>query len=365
MKILVAGSRGFVGRNLCVRLRSMRDGNVENSNISVEEIFEYDVDTPETDLDRFCSEADFVFNLAGAMRPKNKDEFMRNNFGFASDLLNCLALHGNKCPVMIASSIQAEQNNLYGESKKAGEELMFKYARETGAKVLVYRFTNLFGKWGRPNYNSVISTFCYNIANGLPITINDAEVVLPLVHIDDVVDELVSALEGNEHMMESFCYVPVVHQVRLGNIAEMLYSFKDALARGDIPVLRDSFTRKLFSTYVSYLPEYEIVAKLNHKDGNSELRIGQSCIEALVVEPNESYGPYWHDTSFERIVVAKGEGLLILSIMDNSLSGNDRMRKELSIDACSFPIANIPPGYVFELKNKSLLSELVAIRLTV
>ena len=225
MNILVTGARGFLGKNLCAQLRNIRDDKANNYDVVIDEIYEYDIDSTPEELDRWCSQANFVFNLAGVNRPKDPEEFMMENFGFASTLLDTLKKYKNYCPVMISSSIQADLDNPYGKSKRAGEDLMFSYSRETGARVLVYRFPNVFGKWCRPNYNSAVATFCNNIANGLPIMVNDPNVIMRLVYIDDVVDELIGALIGNEHKDGKYCIVPIIYTIRLGDIVDMLYSF--------------------------------------------------------------------------------------------------------------------------------------------
>ena len=227
MNVLITGAKGFIGRNLVSQLRNIQSGKVKNHNVSGElNVFEYDVDSDSGKLEDYCKEVDFVFNLAGVNRPKNESEFMKGNFGFASTLLETLKKHRNSCPVMISSSIQATLDNPYGESKRAGEDLMFEYARETGARVLVYRFPNVFGKWCRPNYNSAVATFCHNIANDLPIHVNDKSVMMRLVYVDDVVDELIGALSGNEHRDGNYCFVPTVHELELGKIVVLILSFK-------------------------------------------------------------------------------------------------------------------------------------------
>ena len=246
MKILVTGSLGFVGRNLVSQLHNIRDGKASNYGIAGEEltIYEYDMDSDPTELDVYCRQADFVFNLAGVNRPQDASEFMKGNFGFASTLLDTLKKYGNTCPVMISSSTQAALDNPYGESKRAGEQLLFEYSRETGAKVLVYRFPNVFGKWCRPNYNSAVATFCNNIAHDLPIRVNDPSVVMHLVYIDDVVDELISALSGREHRNGDYCEVPVVHTITLGGIVELIRSFRQMPGTLSVPDLSDAFTKK-------------------------------------------------------------------------------------------------------------------------
>ena len=257
MKILVTGAKGFVGRNLVSQLYNIRDGKARNYGIDSEDlaVYEYDIDSDPADLEEYCKNADFVFNLAGVNRPKDNSEFLKGNFGFASVLLDTLKKYGNTCPVMISSSIQAVLDNPYGESKRAGEQLMFEYSAETGAKVLVYRFPNVFGKWCRPNYNSAIATFCNNIANDLPISVNDPSIVMNLVYIDDVVDEMIAALNGNEHCNENFCEVPVTHTRTLGEIVEIIRSFKDMPANLGVADMGDGLAKKLYSTYLTYLPK--------------------------------------------------------------------------------------------------------------
>ena len=255
MNILVTGARGFVGRNLVSQLHNIQNGKAKNYAVSGEilSVFEYDVDSDPAELEIYCRQADFVFNLAGVNRPKERTEFMEGNFGFASTLLDTLKKYNNTCPVMISSSIQAALDNPYGESKRAGEQLLFDYGRETGARVLVYRFPNVFGKWCRPNYNSAVATFCHNIAHNLPIQVNDPKTIMNLVYIDDVVDELIAALSGQEHRKGNYCEVPVVHTITLGGIVELLKGFKDMHANLGVPDLGDAFTKKLYSTYLSYL----------------------------------------------------------------------------------------------------------------
>ena len=245
MKILVTGAKGFIGRNLIYELK----------NRGYTDIFEYDRDTDYEGLEEFSKNTDFIFHLAGVNRPKDESEFMEGNFGFTSELLYLLRKHNNNCPILLSSSVQALQDNPYGKSKRAGEDLLFAYGQETGAKILIYRFPNVFGKWSTPNYNSVIATFCHNIARDLPIQVNDPSVVMNLVYIDDVVDELISALEGKENKIGSFCEVPVVHTINLGEIADLIYSFKNSRENRSVPNMADAFTKKLYSTYLSYLPE--------------------------------------------------------------------------------------------------------------
>lgn len=271
MKVLVTGAHGFVGKNLCAQLNNIKSGKAKNYPVTISEVMEYDPDTDPALLDGFCRRADFVFNLAGVNRPKNTEEFLKGNFGFASTLLDTLKKYRNICPVMISSSTQATLDNPYGESKRAGEQLMFDYSEETGAKVLVYRFPNVFGKWCRPNYNSAVATFCNNIANDLPIQVNDPGVVMNLVYVDDVVEELIAALDRSEHYDGDYCVVPVIHTITLGDIADLLYSFREMPENLGVPNLADAFTKKLYSTYLSYLPKEKFTypVKMNIDDRGS------------------------------------------------------------------------------------------------
>lgn len=303
MNILVTGARGFIGRNLISQLRNIREGKVKTYAVSSDlNVFEYDVDSNFADLDAYCKQAGFVFNLAGVNRPKDLTEFMKGNFGFSTTLLDTLKKHGNSCPVMISSSTQAVLDNPYGESKRAGEQLMFEYARETGAKVLVYRYPNVFGKWCRPNYNSAVATFCNNIAHSLPIQVNDPDVVMNLVYIDDVVDELIAALSGQENRQGDYCAVPTVHTVTLGKIVDLLYSFKESRNNLSVPYLADAFTKKLYSTYLSYLPgeEFGYPLKMNVDERGSFTEIirtpdrGQFSVN--ISKPHITKGNHWHHT---------------------------------------------------------------------
>ena len=273
MNILITGAKGFVGKNLVEALKNIRDGNDKSREITNDiNIFEYDIDTDEAQLDVFCKDADFVFNLAGVNRPETEEEFMQGNFGFGSKLLDTLKKHNNTCPVMLSSSIQAERDNPYGRSKKAGEDLFFEYSKETGSKVLVYRLPNVFGKWCRPNYNSAIATFCHNIARDLPITVNDRSVMMQLVYIDDVVDELIRAISGKENKKNEFCEIPIVHQITLGEIVDLLYSFKESRENKNVPdMTENSFSKKLYSTYLSYLEpsDFSYKLKMNCDDRGS------------------------------------------------------------------------------------------------
>ena len=355
MKILVTGARGFVGRNLVSQLRNIRDGKIKNHVLSGTdlEILEYDVDTDPSLLDGYCRQADFVFNLAGVNRPKDQAEFMKGNFGFASILLDTLKKHGNTCPVMISSSTQAALDNPYGESKRAGEELMFGYARETGAKVLVYRFPNVFGKWCRPNYNSAVATFCHNIAHGLPIQVNDPNVVMHLVYIDDVVEELIGALNGLEHRQGDYCEVPVVHTVTLGKIVELLYGFKESRNTLGVPDLGDAFTKKLYSTYLSYLPEdaFGYPLKMNVDARGSFTEIirtpdrGQFSVN--ISKPRIAKGNHWHHTKNEKFLVVSGKGV----IRFRNMSDPDGKVLEYFVSGDKLEVIDIPTGYTHNIEN--------------
>ena len=317
MKILVTGAKGMVGTALCNNLKNIMDGkNKTRPNIKIDAVYEYDIDSTPEQLDEYCAEADFVFNLAGVNRPQNEEDFMKGNFGFASVLLDTLKKYGNTCPVMISSSIQAVLDNPYGESKRAGEQLMFDYSKETGAKVLVYRFPNVFGKWCRPNYNSAVATFCHNIAHDLPIQVNDPDVVMNLVYVDDVVDELLAALNGREHRKGDYCEVPVVHTITLGSIAVLIKSFRRMSENLDVPDLSDAFTKKLYSTYLSYLPveKFRYPLKMNVDERGSFTEIirtadrGQFSVN--ISKPGITKGQHWHHTKWEQFIVVSGHGLI-------------------------------------------------------
>lgn len=341
MKILVTGSNGFIGKNLIAELKAATD----------HEIFPYDKETTPALLDSYCADADFVFHLAGINRPKEQAEFMEGNFGFTSTLLDTLIKHDNHCPVMISSSIQAELNNPYGESKKAGEELLHSYGLETGAKVLVYRFPNVFGKWCLPNYNSVVATFCHNVARGLPITINDPEVILTLVYIDDVVKELVRAIDGQENRVERICKVPIKHQVRLGTIVELLNSFKTSREERSVPNMSDAFTKKLYSTYLSYLPEnefsYDLKMNVDQRGSFTEfLRTpdrGQVSIN--ISKPGISKGNHWHHTKNEKFLVVSGEGVIRFRKLDSTET------IEYFVTGEKMQVVDIPVGYTHNIEN--------------
>ncbi len=341
MKILVTGSKGFVGKNLIAELK----------NRGYEDIFEFDIDTDKSLLDNYTKECDFVFHLAGVNRPKDEKEFMEGNFGFTSELLDLLKKHNNKAPILITSSIQAEKDNPYGKSKKAGEDLLFEYSHKTEAKVFVYRLPNLFGKWSRPNYNSVVSTFCYNIARGLDIKINNPETELSLCYIDDVVKEFIKAMEGNPAIEGRFCIVPVVHRVKLGKLAELIQSFKDSRTNLNIPDMNDSFTKKLYSTYLSYLPEddfsYKLKMNIDNRGSFTEFirtpERGQVSVN--ISKPGIAKGNHWHHTKNEKFLVVSGQGLIRFRRIDS----NDII--EYKVSGKKLEVVDIPPGYTHSIVN--------------
>ncbi|MBQ2891074.1 MAG: capsular polysaccharide biosynthesis protein CapF [Clostridia bacterium] len=363
MKILVTGAKGFVGKNLCEALKNILNGKDKTRpNLKIDEIFEFDIDTDISLLDGWTREADFVFNLAGVNRPKDTKEFMEGNFGFADTLLNSLKKHGNKCPVMISSSTQAALDNDYGKSKKAGEDLIFSYGEETGAKVLVYRFPNLFGKWARPNYNSAVATFCNNIANDLEITVNNRETELTLVYIDDLVEEMLNALEEKETKDGKFCKVATEHKVTLGEIVDLIYSFNSqpkTLIVPEIPY--NSFAKKLYSTYLSYLPKEKVAfpLKMNTDDRGSftELLKTEKCgqFSINISKPGITKGQHWHNTKWEFFIVVSGHGLI-------------QMRKIGSDEVLNFEVSgekieavHMLPGYTHNIINLSDKENLVTV----
>lgn len=361
MKILVTGAKGFVGKNLVSQLRNISEGKANWYKISGEElqVYEYDVDSDPAELEVYCKNADFVFNLAGVNRPQDPKEFMEGNFGFASTLLNTLKKYGNTCPVMISSSIQAELDNPYGESKRAGEQLMFDYSAETGAKVLVYRYPNLFGKWCRPNYNSAVATFCNNIANDLPIQVNDPSVQMRLCYIDDVVDELIAALAGEEHRDGQYCYVPVVHSVKLGEIVDLLNKFKTMPQTLAVPTVTNAFEKALYSTYISYLPTEKFVypVKMNVDPRGSYTELirsehhGQFAVN--ISKPGITKGQHWHHTKIEKFVVVHGHGLI-----QQRRHGSDEVI-EFEVSGDNIQVVETIPGYAHNIINLSETDELV------
>lgn len=363
MKILVTGAKGFVGKNLVAQLKNIQGGKAKcYGDLTVSAIYEYDIDSTQEELDGYCRDCDFVFNLAGVNRPQNQEEFMQGNFGFASTLLDTLKKYGNNCPVMISSSIQAALDNPYGESKRAGEQLMFQYAKETGANVLVYRFPNVFGKWCRPNYNSAVATFCNNIANDLPIQVNDPNVVMNLVYIDDVVDELIAALGKNEHRDGDYCVVPVVHTITLGEIVDLLYQFKDQPRTQLIPEIPyNSFAKKLYSTYLSYLPKEKIAFPLkmnvDSRGSFTELLRSEKCgqVSINISKPGITKGQHWHHTKWEFFIVVAGHGL----IQERKIGSDEVIEFEVSGD--KIEAVHMLPGYTHNIINLSDTEDLVTV----
>ncbi|WP_349408717.1 capsular polysaccharide biosynthesis protein CapF [Pseudalkalibacillus sp. SCS-8] len=341
MKILVTGANGFIAKNLITELR--------NQNYT--DIFEYTRETSSLLLDEYCRKADFVFHLAGVNRPDNSDEFMEGNFGFTSTLLATLREHDNYCPVLISSSTQASENNPYGKSKKAGEDLLFEYASETGAKALVYRLPNVFGKWCRPNYNSVVATFCHNIANDIPITIHDPSVSMNLVYIDDVVAELISALNGNMNLVGKYCEVPVVHKVTLGEVADLIYSFKNSREERFIPDMSNPLTKKLYSTYLSYLKEdqfsYELKMNVDQRGSFTEFikTPDRGQVSINISKPGITKGNHWHHTKNEKFLVVSGYGV----IRFRKLHSNNVIEYFVSGD--KLEVVDIPVGYSHNIEN--------------
>lgn len=362
MNILVTGAKGFIGRNLIETLYNIKMGKDKSWGMDSDLIiYEYDLGTDPTLLDVYCKNADFVFHLAGVNRPQNVEEFMEGNFGFTSVLLDTLKKYDNKCPIMISSSIQAALANPYGESKKAGEDLLFHYSKETGARVYVYRFPNVFGKWCRPNYNSAIATFCNNIAHDLPIKVNDPSVNMTLVYIDDVVAELIRALQGNPHVNEErFCYVPVEHKVTLGEIVELIYSFKESRETKLVPDMTEgSLSKKLYSTYLSYLPEdaFSYPLKMNVDARGSFTEIlrtkerGQFSVN--ISKPGITKGEHWHHTKNEKFVIVSGEGLIqFRKVGTDPLTGEAYPVIDYHVSGDKIEVVDIPTGYTHNIINK-------------
>ncbi len=380
MKILVTGARGFVGKNLCAQLKNIRDGKARcYGELCITEIYEYDIDSTAEELERYCKDCDFVFNLAGVNRPQNTEDFMRGNFGFASTLLDTLKKHGNKCPVMLSSSAQASLtgrfgNSEYGRSKKAGEDLFLKYGEENGVRMLVYRFPNLYGKWCRPNYNSAVATFCNNIANDLPITVNDPTVELELLYIDDLVNEMILALKGEEHRCEfngldvipntngRYCYCPVTHKATLGEIVDLLHTFANLSPSLMIPEIpEDSFAKRLFSTYLSYLPKEKAIFDLKMNTDNrgsfTELVHTLNCgqVSINISKPGITKGQHWHNSKWEQFIVVSGHGLI-------------QMRKEGTDEIINYEVSGdkiqsviMLPGYTHNIINLSDTEDLVTV----
>ncbi len=379
MNILITGAKGFVGKNLTAALQNIKDGKDKtHPSLEIGELYLYDIDTDKSLLDTFCEKADFVFNIAGVNRPQNPAEFMEGNFGFASTLIETLKKHKNTCPVVLSSSIQAtligRYDSDYGRSKKAGEELFFDYAEETGAKVLVYRFPNLFGKWCRPNYNSAVATFCNNIANNLPIQVNDPSVTLELLYIDDLVDEMIAALEGHEHHCEfdgidtvltddgRYCAAPTTHKVTLGEIVELLEAFRAQPATLTMPEIpKGSFAKKLYSTYLSYLPadkiSFPLKMNVDARGSFTELLRSEKCgqISVNISKPGITKGQHWHNTKWEFFIVVSGKGLIQL----RKIGSDEVLNFEVSGE--KIEAVHMLPGYTHNIINLSDTEDLVTV----
>ena len=380
MKILVTGAKGFVGKNLCVALKNLKDGKDKTRPaLSIEEIFEYDLDSNPADLETYCVQADFVFNLAGVNRPQTQEEFMQGNFGFASTLLNTLKKYDNKCPVMLSSSIQATligryAQGEYGKSKKAGEELFLDYERQGGGQVCVYRFPNLFGKWCRPNYNSAVATFCNNIANNLPITVNDRAIELELLYIDDLVSEMLDLLEGKGHRCDydgltpvesengRYYFAPITHKVMLGEIVDLLHKFRaqsETLVVPEIP--SGSFAKKLYSTYLSYLPKekvaFDLKMNVDARGSFTELLKTEKCgqVSINISKPGITKGQHWHHTKWEFFIVVAGKGL----IQQRKIGTDEVLNFEVSGD--KIQAVHMLPGYTHNIINLSETENLVTV----
>ena len=379
MKILVTGAKGFVGKNLCAALKNLKDGKDKTRPaLEIDDIFEYDIDSKPADLEMYCEKADFVFNLAGVNRPQNPEEFMQGNFGFASLLLDTLKKYQNNCPVMISSSIQAtcigRYDSDYGRSKKAGEELIFAYGEATWAKVAVYRFPNLFGKWCRPNYNSAVATFCNNVANDLPITVNDRAIELELLYIDDLVTEMLDLLEGKAHRCDydgltpipsengKYYFAPVTHKVTLGEIVDLLYSFHEQSETLMIPEIpHGSFAKKLYSTYLSYLPKEKVAfdLKMNEdlRGSFTELLKTEKCgqVSINISKPGITKGQHWHNTKWEFFIVVAGHGL----IQQRKIGTDEILNFEVS--GKKIQAVHMLPGYTHNIINLSETENLVTV----
>lgn len=341
MKLLVTGAKGFIGKTLVYELKNRNYNN----------IFEYDKETDPALLDEYCEKADFVFHLAGVNRPKDQSEFMEGNFRFTLILLETLKKYNNTCPVMISSSIQAGLDNPYGESKKAGEDLLFDYNKETGAKVLIYRFPNVFGKWCRPNYNSVVATFCHNIAHDMPINVNDPNVMMNLVYIDDVVEELINSLENKENKIGDFCEVPSGHTLTLGRIVDLIISFKKSREKRLIPDMLDAFTKKLYSTYLSYLPEdqfiYDLKMNVDNRGSFTEFikTPDRGQVSVNISKPGIIKGNHWHHTKNEKFLVVSGKGVIRFRMIDS-----DKVL-EYFVSGDKLQVVDIPTGYTHNIEN--------------
>lgn len=376
MKILVTGAKGFVGKNLIATLEAIRDGKDKIHKIagiddlSGIKIYQYDIESTYKELEQFCTDCDFVFNLAGVNRPKEQSEFMTGNFGFASTLLDTLKKHKNTCPVMLSSSVQASlegryEGSEYGKSKKAGENLFFSYGKETGAKVLVYRFQNLFGKWCRPNYNSAIATFCHNTANDKPIQVNDPSILMDIVYIDDLVDEMIRSLSGVETRSGEYCYVPVHHETSLGFIAETISSFPEIRASLEVPDFSDSLVGKLYATWLSYLPPdkfiYDLKMNIDNRGSFTEIlrTIDRGQFSVNISKPSITKGNHWHHSKNEKFVVVKGRGLIRLRKIGLDENGEVYPVMEYNVSGKHIQVIEMIPGYTHSIINLSDTEELV------
>lgn len=374
MKVLITGAKGFVGQNLGAALREIQSGHDRRDDHVLPDLtfYEYDLNSTQEELDNFCADCDFVFNLAGVNRPKDNTEFMSGNFGFASMLLDTLKKHGNSCPVMLSSSVQASlagryAGSPYGESKKAGEDLFFRYAEETGAEVLVYRFPNVFGKWCRPNYNSAIATFCHNTANGLPITVNDPSVEMDVVYIDDVVEEMIQALRGHANRRGGYCAVPVHYETTLGHIADTILSFPELRENWEVPQLNDPLTRKLYATYLSYLPAEKFIydLKMNEDSRGSFTELirtpdrGQFSVN--ISRPGVTKGLHWHHSKNEKFIVVKGEALIRLRRIGLREDGSPFPVEEFRVSGDRIQAVEMIPGYTHSIVNLSQTEDLVTL----
>ena len=341
MKILVTGAKGFIGKNLITELKNQK----------YIEIYEYDLDSTLESLDQYSKDCEFVFHLAGVNRPKDQKEFLEGNFGFTSLLLENLKKYKNKAPILLASSIQAVLDNPYGISKKAGEDLLFRYGKETGTKVLIYRFPNVFGKWCKPNYNSVVATFSYNIANDLPITVNDRNVVMNLIYIDDLIKEMIQALKGNENRKEMFCCVEPVYAVRLGEIVDLLYSFRESRNDCSIPNTADPFSKKLYANYLSYLPKnkfsYDLKMNIDHRGSFTEFlkTSDRGQVSVNISKPGIVKGNHWHHTKNEKFLVVSGTGVIRFRKIDETEV------LEYYVSGEKLQVVDIPPGYTHNIEN--------------
>lgn len=353
MKVLITGAKGFIGKNLVAQLTNIKEGKAKHESLGSDlTILEFDKDTDPSLLDTYCKEASFVFHLAGVNRPKEQREFMEGNFGFTSDLLDTLKKHNNTCPIMLSSSIQAELDNPYGASKKAGEDLLFQYGKETGAKVFIYRFPNVFGKWCRPNYNSAVATFCHNIAHDLSVQVNDPNHPMTLVYIDDVVEELINCLVVKANKEGDYCKVPVEHQIKLGEIVDLIKSFKDSRTTLQVPDLSDPITKKLYSTYLSYLPEgsFSYPLKMNVDERGSFTEFLKSSdrgqVSINISKPGITKGEHWHHTKNEKFLVVSGTGVIRFRKIDEP---SEVIEYHVSGD--KLEVVDIPVGYTHNIEN--------------